>query len=113
MHELGITESIVDIASNKAREAQASKVVRINLVVGELSGFVPDCIEFYFNSLSKGTITDEATLNFELAPAQFRCRYCSAVFHPQDTLLSCPKCQSHSLEIAGGRELYVESIEVE
>ncbi len=113
MHELGITESIVNIVSDKARETQASKVVKINLVVGELSGFVPDCIEFYFNSLSKGTIADEATLNFELAPARFRCRHCSAVFYPQDTLWSCPKCQSRSLEIAGGRELYVESIEVE
>jgi len=113
MHELGITESIINIVSNKAREAQASKIVKINLVVGELAGFVPDCIEFYFDSLSKGTPAEEAILNFQLVPAQLRCRNCSAVFCPQDTLWSCPKCQSHSLEIAGGRELYVESIEVE
>ena len=113
MHELGITESIINIALDKAREAEVSRIAEISLVIGELSGFVPDCIEFYFNSLSKGTIAEEATLNFKVAPAQFCCRDCSTAFQPQDTLYTCPKCQSHSLEIAGGRELYVESIEVE
>lgn len=113
MHELGVTENIVNIALDKAKEAQASKIVNISLVIGELSGFVPDCIQFYFNSLIKDTIAEEATLNFKLAPAQFRCRDCSAIFCLQNSLWSCPKCQSHSLEIAAGRELYVESIEVE
>ena len=112
MHELGITESIVNIALDKAKEAQASKITKINLVIGELSGFVPDCIQFYFDFLSKDSIAEGASLHFELAPAQFRCRSCSAVFCPQDTIWTCPKCQSQSVEIAGGRELYIESIEV-
>ncbi|GAH63174.1 Hydrogenase maturation factor HybF [subsurface metagenome] len=111
MHELGITESIVNIAVDKAKEAQASKITKINLVVGELSGFVPDCIEFYFDFLSKDSIAEGATLHFELTPAQFRCRSCSTVFRPQDTIWTCPKCQSQSVEITKGRELYIESIE--
>lgn len=111
MHELGITESIVNIAVDKAKEAQASKITKINLVVGELSGFVPDCIEFYFDFLSKDSIAEGATLHFESAPAQFRCRSCSTVFRPQDTIWTCPKCQSQNVEITKGRELYIESIE--
>lgn len=113
MHELGITESIVNIAVDKAKEAQASKITKINLVVGELSGFVPDCIEFYFDFLSKDSIAEGAVLHFESSPAQFRCRSCSAVFRPQDTIWTCPKCQSQSVEITKGRELYIESIEAE
>ncbi len=113
MHELGITENIVNIALDKAKEAQAGKIVKINLVVGELAGFVPHCIEFYFDFLSKDSIAEGAILNFELAPAQLRCRNCSTVFCPQDTTWACPKCQSQSLEITGGRELYIESMEVE
>jgi len=113
MHEFGISESIVKIALDKANEAQASKIIQINLVVGELSGFVPDCIQFYFDFLSKETIAEEATLHFESVPAQFRCRNCSTAFHPQDTLWTCPKCQSQSVEVTGGRELYIESMEVE
>ena len=113
MHELGITQSIVNIVLDKAKEAQASKIVQINLVAGELAGFVPECIQFYFDILSKDTIAQEASLIFTPAPAQLRCRNCSITFHPQDTLWSCPKCDSQSVEIIGGRELYVESMEVE
>ena len=113
MHELGVTENIVNIALAKAGEAQASKVTQINLVIGEMSGFVPDCIQFYFDFLSKDTIAQGAVLHLESVPAQLRCRNCSAIFHPQDTLWSCPKCQGQSVEIFKGRELYIESMEVE
>jgi hydrogenase nickel incorporation protein HypA/HybF len=113
MHELGVTENIVNIALAKAGEARASKVIRINLVVGELAGFVPDCIQFYFDSLSRDTIAQGAVLHFEPVPAELRCRDCSAVFQPQDTLWACPKCAGRSIEIFKGRELYMESIEVE
>ena len=113
MHEFGITESIIKIALDKAKEVQASEITRINLVVGELSGFVPDCIQFYFDSLSKDTIAEKAILQFELAPAQLRCRGCFAIFHPKDTEWNCPKCHGQSVEIMGGRELYIGSMEVE
>jgi hydrogenase nickel incorporation protein HypA/HybF len=113
MHELGVTENIVNIALAKANEAQANKVIQINLVVGDLSGFVPDCIQFYFEPLSKNTIAQGAVLHFESVPTQLRCRNCSAIFPPQDALWSCPKCKGQNIEIFKGRELYIESIEVE
>ncbi|OIP28362.1 MAG: hydrogenase maturation nickel metallochaperone HypA [Chloroflexi bacterium CG_4_10_14_0_8_um_filter_46_9] len=113
MHEFGITESIIKIALDKANEAQASKISQINLVVGELSGFVPDCIQFYFNFLSKDTTAEKATLHFELIPAQLRCRDCSAIFQPENSEWNCPECHGQSVEIIGGRDLYIESMEVE
>jgi len=113
MHEFGITENIVNIAVAKADEAQASKIIQINLVVGEMSGFVPDCIQFYFDSLSKDTIAQGAMLRFELVPTQLRCRNCSTIFQPEDTLWSCPECRSQSIELSKGREFYMESMEVE
>ena len=113
MHELGITENIVNIALAKAGEAQASRISQINVVIGEMAGFVADCIQFYFDSLSRDTIAQGAVLHFELVPAQLRCRNCSTVFSPQDTIWSCPECRGQSVEISKGRELYIESIEVE
>jgi hydrogenase nickel incorporation protein HypA/HybF len=113
MHELGVSENIINIALAKAGEAQANKVIQINLIVGELSGFVPDCIQFYFDSLSKETIAQGAVLHFESVPAQLRCRDCSTIFQPQDTVWACPKCKGQSVEIFKGRELYIESMEVE
>ena len=113
MHELGVSENIVSIAITKAGEVRANKVIQINLAIGELSGFAPDCIRFYFDSLSNDTIVQGARLNFESVPAQLRCRDCSTVFHPEDALWSCPECRGRSVEISQGRELYIESMEVE
>jgi len=113
MHEFGITENIINIALDKAKEAQASKITQINLVVGELSGFAADCIQFYFDFLSKDTIAEKANLHFESGPGQFRCRNCSAIFHLKDGEWNCPECHGRSVEITGGRELYIESVEVE
>jgi hydrogenase nickel incorporation protein HypA/HybF len=113
MHELSITQSILSIALEKADAAQASKVCKINLVIGELSGIVDDCVQFYFDFLSKDTPAAEATLSFHQSPTQLRCRNCATVFTPGNGNWACPNCHEQRIEIISGRELYVESIEVE
>lgn len=113
MHELGVTENIVNIALTKAEEVQAKKILKISIVIGELSGFVPDCIEFYFESLSKETIAMGAKLDFNMIPSRFRCRDCSAISSPEGLLWICPSCQSHSMEVIGGQEFYIKDLEVE
>ena len=113
MHELAITQNILDIVLDEAKAAQASRITRINLVIGELSGVASDCVEFYFDFLKKDNAAEQATLEFKLVPAQLRCRDCLTEFDPQDSAWICPNCQSHSIEIIGGRDCYVESMEVE
>ena len=113
MHELGITQSILSIALEKANEAQASKITKINLVIGELSGVVDECVQFYFDFLSKDTIAAEASLSFERTPNKLRCRNCDTVFSPNDLDWACPNCHEAKIEIISGRECRIESIEVE
>ena len=113
MHEFSITQNILSIVLEKADEAHASRISKINLVTGELSGIVDECVEFYFGFLSKDTIAAEAALSFHHPPTQLRCRSCGKVFTPSNGNWVCPSCQEPTLEIVSGRELYVESIEVE
>ena len=113
MHELSITQSILSIVLEKANVAHASKVSKINLVIGELSGIVDECVQFYFDFLSRDTIAAEATLSFRRSPTQLRCRNCATVFAPGNGDWACPGCREQKIEIISGRELYVESIEVE
>ena len=113
MHELSITQRILTIALEKASQAEASHVSRINLVIGDLTGIVEEFVKFYFDFASKETIAAQASLSFHHPPTQLRCRKCETVFSPEKLDWVCPSCQEQSVEIISGRECYVESIEVE
>jgi len=65
MHELTITQTMLDIVLEQAKKASAKKVGAINLVIGELSGFVEESVRFYFDFLAKDTIAEGAALNFK------------------------------------------------
>ena len=113
MHEFGITQSILSITLEKANAAQAKRVAKINLTIGELSGIVSDCVQFYFDFLSKDTIAAEASLSFYQPPIKLQCRNCATTFSPNNLDWTCPSCQEQKVEIVSGRECYVDSIEVE
>jgi len=113
MHEQSIVESLLSLALERAEEAKASRIIRIYLVVGELSGVVEEAVDFYFSFLSKNTIAADASLFYSHIPAQLRCRNCDEIFTPEKLDFHCPKCGEQQVEIVAGRELYIESMEVE
>ncbi|MDD4859794.1 MAG: hydrogenase maturation nickel metallochaperone HypA [Dehalococcoidales bacterium] len=113
MHELSITQSILDIALNKAKEANAGKISAVSVTLGELSGIAADCVQFYFNFLTRDTIAAGASLTFEKVPTKLRCRKCDKDFAPEAIAWICPRCHEQSIEIVAGRECYINSIEVE
>jgi hydrogenase nickel incorporation protein HypA/HybF len=112
MHEYGITESLLRIVEDSAKEAGATRVTVIRVVVGALTGFVPDSIQFYFETMSKNTVAEGATLEFEGMPVRLRCRTCSEIFEPETREWACLKCGSAEIDIEGGRELYIKEMEV-
>ena len=113
MHEYSITESVLTLALEKAKEANAIKITRINLVVGDLSGVVPDCVRFYFEHISKDTMASGAELVFATVGTKLRCSNCNHDFTPDGLEWLCPDCHESGVEITSGRECYMESIEVE
>jgi len=114
MHELSVTEGILSTVLAAADKAAARRVLAIDLVVGDLTGMVPDSIQFYFDLLSQGTIAAGAQLRFRQEPAIASCAACGNRFEVSPPLLPlCPACGSPRLEVTGGRRLQVESIEID
>jgi hydrogenase nickel incorporation protein HypA/HybF len=113
VHELAITQNILNTVLDEAKAAKAKSIIDINLVVGELSGVVTDSVEFYFDILKKDTIARDAKFNFTLTPARFRCRDCLNEFSTGDSYWTCPNCEGINIELVEGRDCYIESIEVE
>ena len=113
MHELAITQNIVGIALNEARAAHATRITKISVVIGELTGIVSDSVQFYFDFLRKGNAAEGAVLDFRSVSIELRCRNCHTEFAPQDSAWVCPNCQGTGLDVIHGQESFVESIEID
>ncbi len=109
MHELAVTEDILRIV---AEHAGGQQITDIYLVIGDMSSFVDDSIQFYFDQLAPGTMAEGATLHFKRIPIRFRCRACAHEFKPVGLDWRCPNCGALGGEVIAGKEFYVESIEV-
>jgi hydrogenase nickel incorporation protein HypA/HybF len=113
MHELSIVETMVSMVLEMAKEKNAKKVLRVYLVIGELSGVLNEAVELYFSMLTKDTIAAGAELFFTRPPTQVRCRNCQTVYSPVNLKISCPNCKEQKIEIISGRELYIDSLDIE
>ena len=113
MHELTITQSILEIALRHAEQADAQRIIRLNLVIGELSGIVGDSVQFYWDTMSKGTLAEGSKLHFERVPASLRCLNCEHTFPLNGRDYTCPACGEARVVATGGKEFQLESIEVE
>ena len=114
MHELSVTQSILDISLEYARRNQADKIVAIDLQIGEITDFDDEWIQRYFDFVSKGTMAEGAKLRITRIPAKLQCNSCSAFF-PLDRSTwnnQCPSCQSKDTQLISGREFRVEALEV-
>lgn len=113
MHELSVTESILEISLRHAREAKAKRITNLYLVIGQLASIVDDSVQFYWDIISAETIAAGAVLHFRRLPAVLTCLECSAQFSPGDRSFSCPDCNSERVKVVSGDEFYMEAIDIE
>lgn len=113
MHELAVTESILEIATRYAVQANAARVTDIYLVIGQLSTIVDDSVQFYWDALSENTICQGAVIHFQRIQARMKCLECAGEFELDNQMVPCPACGSFRLVVIAGEEFYMDSIGVE
>ena len=112
MHELSITESILNLSLEYANQAKAKQVTDIFLVIGRLSSVVDDSVQFYWDIISQDTICEGAQLHFERPSAQLECLDCGTHFVLESELSPCPSCNSMLIKVISGDQFYLDSIQV-
>src|SRR5512134_547321 len=113
MHELSVTESLLEIAVRHAEKANAKRVTDLNIVIGDLASMVDESIQFYWDIIARDTMAEGAMLHFRRVPAELQCNTCAEKYHPTDKELVCPKCGGVGAKIIAGEEFALESIDVE
>jgi len=113
MHELAVTESILNLATEYANKASATRVTDLYLVIGRLSSLVDDSVQFYWDIISRDTICAQATLHFERIPARLLCLDCSNEYDLEDELSACPRCGSARIKVISGDQFSLDSIAIE
>lgn len=113
MHELAVTESILEIANRHALTAGATKITDIYITLGRLSSIVDDSVQFYWDIISQATLAEGSKLHFTRVPARMHCNDCGQDFEMQEELAPCPHCASINLKLISGDEFWLESIEIE
>ena len=113
MHELALTEGIIQIVREQAEKNGFDRVLEISLRVGEYSGVIPECLLEFFPIASKGTKAEGAQLLIRPVPASFRCFGCGYEGPIPPRTACCPQCGSSAIRMTAGREFYVENLTVE
>ncbi len=113
MHELSVTESVLEIACKHAEQAKAKKVTDIFLEIGKLSSIIDDSVQFYWDLISKDTLCEDAKLHFKRVPAKLVCTECGQEYELKNELIPCPNCGSARIKVLSGDEFNLDSIEIQ
>jgi hydrogenase nickel incorporation protein HypA/HybF len=113
MHELAVTEGLLEIAVRHAAANKAQRVTDLHIVIGQLASIVDDSVQFYWDIISAGTTCEGAHLTFERIPATLTCAACNLTFAFDPNSLTCPTCGSADAKLITGEEFRLDSIEIE
>ena len=108
MHELGLCE---DIVAAVERRANGRPVARFRVQVGRLHHVHPEAFEQSIEIAAAGGVAEGALADLVLLPVRAHCAACGHDTEGDELIMSCAACGSIDVELCGGDELVLESIE--
>ena len=113
MHEMSLTESLVELIENEQQKQGFARVRTVRLAIGALGHVEADAIRFCFDAIARGTIVEGAQLDIRMVPGQAWCLDCAETVRVSDRAGACPVCGRRQLQIAGGDDLRLTELEVD
>lgn len=113
MHELSLTQSIVELAVEHAQRENAVAIRSITVEIGALSGVLADAMEFAFDVCSKGTMAEGSHLEIIHVAGRGRCLECHKESELDSLTYTCPYCEKLALEPVQGQEMKFTEMEID
>ena len=112
MHELGIVYHIIRDVENVARANGVRRVSSVTLLLGEVSGVVPDLLlDAWRWAADKKPITEGAELIVEPVEAVTHCEACGRDYATVEHGKTCPHCGSGETYLLQGQDVMIKQIE--
>jgi hydrogenase nickel incorporation protein HypA/HybF len=113
MHELSVCNALLEQVERIAQERGASRVVRIVLRIGPLSGVDPDLLQRAYPLAAAATVAENAELVIEQADVIVRCTVCGAESNVKSNRLLCKNCGDFRTRLVNGDELILQRVELD
>ncbi|ACH37101.1 hydrogenase nickel insertion protein HypA [Citrifermentans bemidjiense Bem] len=111
MHEITLVTGLFEIINREVAARGIESISKVRLMVGELAAVEPMTLAACFEVVAEGTVASGAQLEIETVHLTGRCRGCASGFRIVGFRFQCPDCGGGDVELSGGRELYLESLE--
>lgn len=113
MHEYSIVQSLIDSCEEHANKNKASKVTKVVVKIGVMSGVEPDLLQTAFDTFKEQTICDKAEFVMNVQKVKVLCNSCQKENELEKLEYLCPECRSDQLKIIDGEEMYLMQLELE
>lgn len=113
MHEYSIVQALLDQIEGIAEENDTSKVIKIVVKIGVMSGVEAHLLEIAFNTFKEKTICDGAEFVMNIQPVTIECQNCQEVSELEKIHYCCPKCESTNIKVIDGEDMFLMSVEMD
>jgi hydrogenase nickel incorporation protein HypA/HybF len=110
MHEMSLAGGILRVVEQAQVREGFTRVSRLALEAGALSGVEVSALRFALESMTPGTVLEGATIDIDQPPAAAWCMACAQAVTIQSRLDDCPLCGSAQIQPTGGHELKVREL---
>ncbi len=113
MHEMALTEGVVKVLQDQARQHGFARVKTVWLEIGKLSHVDPESMLFCFQAVAKDTVAEGAEVRVLRPDGTAWCMSCSKPVIIEQRYDPCPLCGGHQITVTGGEEMRIKEMEVE
>jgi hydrogenase nickel incorporation protein HypA/HybF len=113
VHEYSIVLSLLESCEEHIKVHNASKVTKLVVKIGVLSGVEPELLQRAFDTFKEESVCHDALLDLHVQKVLIACNGCSEESILESLEFQCPRCGSHDISIKDGEEMYLMQLELE
>jgi len=113
MHEYSIVQSLIDSCEEHAKSNKATKVTKVVVKIGVMSGVEPHLLKEAFDIFKEESVCDKCEFIMNIQKVKIECNACNTTNELEKNEYCCPKCESIDIKIIDGEDMFLMQLELE